>query len=177
MMTMSPNVHHDPDQSMGQMHPDELSAHSCLSFRTKSGKNYWSFLVSEECIDVLISGSINANSLSFLRSMAVAARGIIMIPKWMVRDELVKGQLVSVLDEFPLNLDGTPIDAVFSHNRHFRQRQEHSLIFSWNIWKDFEARDRQLNVSVGSKFAGHGAPITTARHSEAASHGTKRDNG
>jgi len=58
------------------------------------------------------------NSLVFLRNAALAALGIIMIPTWMIRDELKHGHLVPLLEDFPLVPPSTPIHAVFAHNRH-----------------------------------------------------------
>jgi len=100
------------------IHPSELSTHTCLSFRIKPGKNHWHFRMPAEEVDVSITGRVNANSLSFLRSMAVAGRGIIMVPKWMVRDDLTHGLLVPVLSDISRDPVGTPINAVFAHNRH-----------------------------------------------------------
>ncbi|MGI9407679.1 MAG: LysR substrate-binding domain-containing protein, partial [Hyphomicrobiaceae bacterium] len=99
-------------------HPSELAAHCCLSFRTKPGKNHWSFKLGQGSLDVPITGSLNANSLVFLRTTAVAARGIVMIPTWMVRDELTNGNLVPLLEDFSMIPSSTPINAVFAHSRY-----------------------------------------------------------
>lgn len=99
-------------------HPSELEAHSCLSFRTRPGKNYWCFEVPEGSVDVSISGCLNVNSLVFLRYAALAGLGIIMIPTWMIRDQLKHEHLIPLLEDFPLDPPGTPIHAVFAHNRH-----------------------------------------------------------
>ncbi len=99
-------------------HPSELSAHRCLSYRTNQGKNYWRFKQAQDSLDVPITGPVNANSLVFLRHTALDARGIIMIPTWMIRDELKHGNLVPLLEDFPLEPPSTPIHAVFAHNRH-----------------------------------------------------------
>ena len=99
-------------------HPSELKAHSCLSFRTKPGKNFWGFKLPQGSLEVAISGCLNANSLVFLRNAALASLGIIMIPTWMIRDELKQGYLVPLLMDFPLLPSSTPIHAVFAHNRH-----------------------------------------------------------
>ena len=99
-------------------HPGELEVHSCLSFRTKPGKNTWGFKLPQGSLDVPISGRLNVNSLVFLRNAALAALGIIMIPTWMIRDELKHGHLVPLLEDFPLVPPSTPIHAVFAHNRH-----------------------------------------------------------
>jgi len=99
-------------------HPAELEAHSCLSFRTEPGKNSWGFKLPQGSLDVPITGRLNVNSLVFLRNAALAGLGIIMIPTWMIRDELKHGQLVPLLEDFPLMPPSTPIHAVFAHNRH-----------------------------------------------------------
>ncbi len=100
------------------LHPSELSSHSCLSFRTKPGKNQWTFESPEGVIGIPISGRLNVNGLVFLRSAAVDGLGIIMIPTWMMHVELKQGHLVPVLEDFPVTPPSTPINAVFAHNRH-----------------------------------------------------------
>ena len=100
-------------------HPKELEAHSCLSFRIAPGKNQWSFTSRQGGpIDVPISGPLNTNSLVFLKESALAALGVIMIPSWMVGDALECGDLVPLLEGFPLRPPSTPVSAVFAHNRH-----------------------------------------------------------
>lgn len=99
-------------------HPSELTSHSCLSFRTRPGRNIWSFESEDGPIDVPISGRLSVNGLVFLRNAAVDDLGIIMIPTWMMHDELKDRRLVPVLEEFPAIPPSTPINAVFAHNRH-----------------------------------------------------------
>jgi DNA-binding transcriptional LysR family regulator len=100
------------------LHPGELEAHSCLSFRTNPGTNHWRFKLPEGSLDVPISGRLNANSLFFLRSIALAGQGIVMIPIWMIHNELKHGHLITLLEDFPQIPPSTPINAVFAHNRH-----------------------------------------------------------
>ena len=97
-------------------HPDDLEAHNCLSFRTERGKKHWSFELPQGSCDVSISGRLNVNSLVLLRSAAVAGLGIIMVPTWIIGDELKRGELLPMLQEFPLVPSGTPIHAIFAHN-------------------------------------------------------------
>ena len=97
---------------------NDLASHSCLSFRTKPGKNYWTFDSPEGAIDVPISGRLNVNGLVFLRNAAVDGLGIIMIPTWMMRDELKRELPISLLEDFPVIPPSTPINAIFAHNRH-----------------------------------------------------------
>ena len=99
-------------------HPDDLEAHNCLSFRTERGKKHWSFELPQGSRNVSISGRLNVNSLVLLRSAALAGLGIVMIPTWIIGDELKHGDLVPLLQQFPLLPSGTPIHAIFAHNRH-----------------------------------------------------------
>lgn len=114
------------------VHPSELERHICLSFRTKPGKSLWEFEAFQQPLKVPISGRIKVNSLVFLRSMALSGTGIVMIPHWMVRDELKHGTLVPVLEDFPLVPPSTPINAVFAHNRHLAPKTR--------VFVDFLAR-------------------------------------
>ncbi|MFT5261224.1 MAG: DNA-binding transcriptional LysR family regulator, partial [Gammaproteobacteria bacterium] len=99
-------------------HPSELEAHNCLSFRVKAGKKFWTFKVPEGSLDVPVSGRIDVNSIAFLRHVALDDQGVILVPKWIVRDEIGSGQLLSLLDKYPMEPVSTPINAVFAHNRH-----------------------------------------------------------
>ncbi len=99
-------------------HPDQLQLHKCLSFVTSPGKNLWRFSDEHGAIEVPISGPLNAGSLAFLKQAALDGLGIIMVPSWMVQSELEHGQLVPLLEDFPLMPSSTPIHAVFAHNRH-----------------------------------------------------------
>ncbi len=98
--------------------PTQLHAHSCLSFQTKAGRNLWHFKTEHGAFDVPISGRLNVNNLVFLRNAAISDQGIIMIPTWMIQNELENGRLVPLLEGFELNPPNTPIHAVFAHNRH-----------------------------------------------------------
>ena len=99
-------------------HPSDLEEHNCLSFKVGVGMKYWRFNVREGSLNVPVSGRIGVNSIAFLRSVALEAQGIIMVPQWVIRDELSQGKLVPLLEDYPLEPASTPIQAVFAHNRH-----------------------------------------------------------
>ena len=98
-------------------HPSELSRHDCLSFRTCVEPRHWHFETEDGPLGVQIEGPVNVDSLIFLRSLAVAGRGIVQIPSWIVGEATRSGKLVPLLDEYPLIPPATPISAIFSHNR------------------------------------------------------------
>jgi DNA-binding transcriptional LysR family regulator len=98
-------------------HPRDLSAHSCLSFRTRPGSSQWRFATEEGDIDIPISGRLNANSVAFLRNAALNDLGIVMIPLWIVREEIKQQRLIPILENFSMIPSGTPINALFSHRQ------------------------------------------------------------
>jgi len=102
----------------GPTHPSDLEEHNCLSFKVGAGMKYWRFNVPEGSLNVPVSGRIGVNSIAFLRSVALEGQGVIMVPQWVIRDELSQGKLVPLLEDYPLEPASTPIQAVFAHNRH-----------------------------------------------------------
>jgi len=61
---------------------------------------------------------VNVNNLVFLRKAALANVGVTNIPLWMVYDDIEKGDLVLLLEEYPTDPLGVPVHAVFSHSKH-----------------------------------------------------------
>jgi len=99
-------------------HPHELTQHECVSFRVQSGRTHWKFKDFDRELNIPISGRVNANSLIFLRDAVINGLGIAMIPFWMIQKELKNGDLIAILEDYPLDPPSTPINAVFAHNRH-----------------------------------------------------------
>ena len=98
-------------------HPHDLQTHNCLSFNSKISNNRWRFEMANHPIEVPIKGSLSVNSLSFLRKAALKDLGIIMIPKWMVHDELLQKSLTPILEAFSIMQPSTPINAIFTNKR------------------------------------------------------------
>lgn len=97
--------------------PEDLEEHQCLSFRVGPGKKFWRFETENGTVDAPITGRINADSLMFLKEMAIAGCGIAMLPAWAVRKELEQEQIVPVLREFTMAPPETPISAAYPDNR------------------------------------------------------------
>ena len=109
-------THGSPEQ------PEDLSRHSCLSFRVGSESRTWRFQSKSDPIDVPVSGRVHAGSLVFLRAVARSGSGIAMLPTWMVRDDLKTGALVPILPSFPLIPPATPISAVYPGGRNLASK-------------------------------------------------------
>jgi DNA-binding transcriptional LysR family regulator len=97
------------------IHPTDLKGHSCLSFRTHVNTHKWRFKTAEGLLEVPVTGRLKVNGLSFLRAAALNNLGVIMLPVWMLQNELKQQQLVPILEEY--SLPSVPISVIFSHNR------------------------------------------------------------
>ena len=82
------------------LHPNELSQHECLGY-TYSGKgNTWSFAGKQGRIDVRVAAETRANSGELLRVLALHGHGIVLLPTFLVRADVVAGRLVEVLPKY-----------------------------------------------------------------------------
>lgn len=98
-------------------HPRDLSNHACLSFRLGAERRVWEFETRTERFSVPVSGPTYANSLTFLRAMAVAGCGVAMLPTWSTRESVARGELVPLLEGYSLAPPSTPINVVFGARR------------------------------------------------------------
>ena len=98
--------------------PAELADHDCLTFREHPGSNVWRFRGLEGDSDVRVSGSLFANSADALSAAAVAGLGLILIPDWNIGTELRHGTLRTVLRDYQVIPEASPIYAVYPHQRH-----------------------------------------------------------
>lgn len=83
--------------------PQTLLNHACLThaqFETHS----WRFqsTLRDEWIKVPVKGQIRANDVTALKQAALAGVGIAMLPTYLVREEIVSGQLEAVLTDWSL---------------------------------------------------------------------------
>lgn len=99
------------------LHPNELKDHNCMSFNTKIGIKRWHFEIDSTTVSVPINGSLNVNSLSYLRKAALKDLGLIMVPTWMIQDELTQNQLKPVLQDFKISQPSSPINAIYTNKK------------------------------------------------------------
>lgn len=86
--------------------PDELYAHSTLIYDYKAGQNTWRFAKPdnlEEVIEVILEGRFRANNSETLLSAVKSDIGLALLPDWLVNEDLEKGTVVSVLNDYIVN--------------------------------------------------------------------------
>ena len=96
--------------------PSQLKDHNCLIYSYLLSGNEWAFRGPEGKISVKVSGNIHANSGEALRAAALKGAGVLLSPAFIVKEELISGDLQAVLTEF-CETD-LAIYAVYPHNRY-----------------------------------------------------------
>lgn len=80
--------------------PDDLRPDSLLAYSDKGRDETWNFRSGGQKRDVRTSSKVISNSGDFLYSVAAAGGGICVLPDFIVRPGLEKGEVVSLLPEW-----------------------------------------------------------------------------
>ena len=82
--------------------PEDLASHNCLEYTYFESRGEWRLLDSKGAeVVVPVSGRYLANNADVLRSTAIAGGGIILIPTFLVGEDLRSGRLVRLLPDYP----------------------------------------------------------------------------
>ncbi|MEM1424939.1 MAG: LysR family transcriptional regulator [Cyanobacteria bacterium P01_H01_bin.130] len=85
-------------QKIGSLQdPQEISRHNCLLFPLAGFRSRWIFrnqMGTRQ--EVPVSGNTVLSSAIALRQCAIAGMGLVLLPHWLVREELQTGQLINV---------------------------------------------------------------------------------
>lgn len=92
-------------------HPDDLARHNCLCYSNLATGNVWALHKSGEKFTVPVHGCLRSNNGDMNRLAALAGKGIICEPTFIVGDDLRAGRLVHILPEYASNT--TAAQAVF----------------------------------------------------------------
>lgn len=82
--------------------PDDLRRHNCLTYSYAPTGNLWLFTHHGKPIEVPVNGMLGANNGDMNRLAAVSGLGIVVLPRFMVCDELRTGTLVPILADYPI---------------------------------------------------------------------------
>ncbi|WP_342650815.1 LysR substrate-binding domain-containing protein [Pseudomonas sp. REB1044] len=84
--------------------PIDLEQHRCLRFSYSTGGQVWQF-TNGQVESVKVSGPLRANNSQMLREAALNGLGIILMPSWLVGDDIRAGRLVQVLGQWRAGID------------------------------------------------------------------------
>ncbi|BAZ13143.1 transcriptional regulatory protein LysR family [Calothrix sp. NIES-4071] len=101
-------------------HPNELAHHNCLLFTYFMGYDIWRFKRDTEVCEVKVSGSLVSNNSEVLRQVCLDGTGLILMPTWLIGEDIRKERLQAVLTNFQIypqvNMD-MDIYALYLPNR------------------------------------------------------------
>ncbi|MAJ63102.1 MAG: LysR family transcriptional regulator [Alphaproteobacteria bacterium] len=91
--------------------PNDLATHECLTFSEVSQRVSWRFRNDGSEVEVPVNGPLQCNSLSMLRTAALAGLGIARLPTYVIDPDLRSGALTQILSD--MHMDAVPVYAVF----------------------------------------------------------------
>jgi len=80
--------------------PQDLAEHNCLTLPSGGFEDRWPLEGADGVVTVRVRGDFRADSGDLLRSAALAAQGIILLPTFIVGDDLVRGDLLPLLPKW-----------------------------------------------------------------------------
>ncbi|MBO9519544.1 MAG: LysR family transcriptional regulator [Porphyrobacter sp.] len=80
--------------------PDDLHGHNCLNFNFRRVEPVWPFRIDGRDLALSVKGNIEANNGETLGQLAAAGVGLARVGCFSVIEELGRGELVRVLEEF-----------------------------------------------------------------------------
>lgn len=81
-------------------HPIDLKSHSCLMYSQPGVVRKWKFIVERKSVDVYLEPLLLSNNSKLLHSALLAGQGIALIPDFIVTEDLAKGRLIPILQDF-----------------------------------------------------------------------------
>ena len=98
----------------------DLARHNCLPMSSEGSQRGWTFLQDGKPVTVKVSGNMVCNDGAVLHAWALAGKGLAWRSMWEVGEQIARGELCAVLEEF--TAPGNDIHAVFAQRRHLPLR-------------------------------------------------------
>ncbi len=107
--------------------PEALREHQCLTFRFNTagslwrpGSNVWRLSDGDTVHEIQVTGRMRANNPDSLVQAALEGLGLVLMPRWLVSDELRAGALETVLEGYQVSPSAieSAIYAVYPSSRH-----------------------------------------------------------
>ena len=133
------------------VNPEDLQQHSCLRFNYGASQQFWSFRDGETLTKVAVTGPFKSNNAEVLRDVALAGRGVALLPDWLVGEDVAAGQLTALFPAHDVNPDSASnaISALYLPNHRGSHRVNAFISFILEILSP----DKQLDKLGASRLA------------------------
>ncbi len=81
-------------------HPNDLMLHNCLLFAYSTAGSVWRFQRDTEMYEIKVSGTLTVNNSEVLRQVCLDGAGLILMPTWLVGEDIRSGRLQAVLTDW-----------------------------------------------------------------------------
>jgi DNA-binding transcriptional LysR family regulator len=113
----------------------DLARHNCLVTSTEEGaSDTWSFQEKAKPIAMKVAGNLRCNDGEVLTRWAIAGEGLALRSAWEVSEEVKRGRLVTVLDEYAV--PGNNVYAVYAERRLLPAKVKFFIEFLRKIFGD-----------------------------------------
>jgi DNA-binding transcriptional LysR family regulator len=79
------------------LRPEDLVHHNCLHYTLVAAAAEWRFRIAEAHVNLPVRGNLWASDGTVLRQAALSGLGLVVVPSFMVAEDVVSGQLEEVL--------------------------------------------------------------------------------
>lgn len=121
-------------------HPDELAEHNCLLFAYGQGDKKWRFRQGTAVYEVGVQGPLVANHSEVLRQVCLDGGGLILMPTWLIGEDIKAGRLQAVLTDYQMQLSSDlemGIHALYLPNRKHSLRVKVFIDFLVERFRNF----------------------------------------
>jgi DNA-binding transcriptional LysR family regulator len=126
--------------------PEDLTEHSCLVSWAVPPRDHWRFKGPEGEFRIKVSGRMEANVATPIRIAAIHGLGLVMLPTYIVGQDIIKGRLQTVLEDYmPSPL---AIHAIYPHRKYLSAKVR--------VFLDFLQPWLQKRVAMAEKGKGNG---------------------
>jgi DNA-binding transcriptional LysR family regulator len=118
--------------------PEDLAHHACLHYGHVAQDSVWTLVGHQQTHQVSVHGPLCCNNGEGLREAALTGLGIVMLPTFIVGEDLTQGRLQQVLPDYsPPELE---IFALYPVNRH--------LSVKVKLWIDYLAHQLRQRLTL-----------------------------
>ncbi|WP_299793852.1 LysR family transcriptional regulator [uncultured Shewanella sp.] len=105
-------LHGQPDR------PEQLVDHNCLVYQGEWHEHsVWQFKKGDDYCEIGVSGNFRVDNAPALKSAAVSGLGVVYLASYLLEDEVAKGTLVPLLQDWQLT-HHLPLQAVYPRRKH-----------------------------------------------------------
>jgi DNA-binding transcriptional LysR family regulator len=132
------------DQRGTPHHPEDLKHHACLHYGHVAQDYVWTLIGPQQTHQFHVHGSLCCNNGEGLRQAALAGLGIVMLPTFIIGEDLRSGRLQQVLLDY--HPPKTGIYALYPVNRHLSAKVK--------AWVEFLQHQLRLRLEGKAKDQG-----------------------